>query len=234
MTKTARISLPLIDAAQALKHVTVNETAAMVDALLPGTVRSRVSDVPAAPVDGDAFIVPDAATGSWAGHDGNVALFLNGGWVFCTPWVGWRVFCEDEARHCVYSGAWREDVMVLSAGGAATLGRIIEIDHVLSSGTVSVVASAIPDKFCAIGVTARVISAIGGASAWSLGVSGDASRYGSGFGVGLGAHAVGLTASPQTYYGGTDIVITSSGGAFSGGEVRLAIHGFAIVPPDQV
>ena len=76
-----------------------------------------------------------------------------------------------------------------------------------------------------------MIGAIGGATNWSLGVSGSPDRYGSGFGVGLDAWAHGVTGSPLAYFGGSTLLLTAAGGNFTGGTVRLAVHYLDIAPP---
>lgn len=233
MDKTARLNLPLVDAAQAQKHVTVNETAALVDALLPGSVLSRSVDVPATSADGDAYIVPAGAAGAWSGEDGKVALYLNGGWVFVPAWQGWRLWVEDEAAYCVLHFDWVANLQACSPAGAAVFTEVTELDHSVA-GASSLIGGAIPDKAVVIGVSGRVIEAIDGATGWSLGVAGETARYGSGYGVALNSFAEGVTGQPQTYYGATDLVLTASGGAFSGGRVRIAIHCLRIAAPAAV
>ena len=119
--------------------------------------------------------------------------------------------------------------------GSRALGRVLEIEHVLASASSSTVAGAIPDKFVVLGITARVITAITGTGGgWSLGVPADTGRYGVGLGVTQNAYAHGVTGQPQTYYGGTDLVLSAGSSAFTGGAVRLAIHGWSIEPPLMV
>ncbi|MEM7239109.1 MAG: DUF2793 domain-containing protein, partial [Pseudomonadota bacterium] len=81
---------------------------------------------------------------------------------------------------------------------------------------------------------ARVIEAIAGATDWSLGVSGDPTRYGSGFGTALNSIAEGVTGQPVTYYGGEPVEITSTGGAFTAGRLRIAIHFQSVRAPRAV
>ena len=75
------VTFPMLPSARAsltspVSPSEVNETSALVDALLPGSVLSRSVDVPATSADGDAYIVPAGATGAWSGEDGKVALYL--------------------------------------------------------------------------------------------------------------------------------------------------------------
>ena len=232
MSETPRFAMPLLDAAQAQKHVTVNEALMRADVLGAGRVEDRhLTEPPATPLDGHAHIVGAGATGAWAGRDGELALFLNGGWEFVVPWDGCTVWVAAErTRLTRLGGVWTQEQGGISPGGAATMARIAEIDHVVA-GAVSTTAPVIPDKAVVLGVTGRVLAAITGASGWSLGVAGSPDRYGAGYGTGAGAYAHGVTGQPQAYYGGTPLVLTAQGGAFAGGTVRLAVHLLELQPP---
>ena len=236
MSDTARFAMPLLDAAQAQKHVTVNEALARVDALAAGQVRS-VGDTtpPTAPSEGDMHAVGTAATGAWAGQDGDLAIFANGGWLFVQPWTGARIWDVATGAALVFNGAdWIGTGDPASPAGAATVAEILEIDHLVGSGPSSTVAGAIPDKAIVLGVTGRVTEAITGASGWKLGTADGTDRYGSGLGVARNALAHGVSGSPLAYYGGTDLVLTAEGASFSGGRVLLAIHLTRLVPPAAV
>jgi Protein of unknown function (DUF2793) len=235
MSDTPRFAMPLLDAAQAQKHVTVNEALMRADLLGAARVEERGrSAPPAAPADGEVQIVGAGATGDWAGHEAELALSLNGGWAFVAPWSGCTVWVAAERTRLTWDdGAWVAGHLGGSPGGAATLGRVIEVDHALS-GAVSTTAAVIPDKAVVLGVTGRVVAAITGATAWSLGVAGSPDRYGAGYGTAAGAYAHGVTGQPQAYYGATPLTITSSGGAFTGGMVRLAVHVLELGPPAAV
>lgn len=233
MPDTPRFAMPLLDAAQAQKHVTVNEALSRADALSAGRVERRdLTAPPAAPADGDVHIVGAGATGDWAGQDGALALYLNGGWEFVAPWDGAAVWVAAERRRVTWGGgAWVEGRAAGSAGGAATLMRVVETEQALT-GAATVTAAVIPDKGVVIGVSGRVVEAITGAAGWSLGVAGSPDRYGAGYGVAAGSFTQGVTGQPQAYYGATALEVTAEGGAFTGGTVRLAVHLMEIVPPD--
>ena len=96
MADTSNLNLPLIAAAQAQKHITVNEALVRLDGLTQLRLLSRTADVPASASDGQSFGVPNGATGAWAGQDGAVAIFSKGGWVFASPVTGWRAYIVDE------------------------------------------------------------------------------------------------------------------------------------------
>lgn len=233
MAETPRFALPLLEAAQAQKHVTVNEALARADALAAGRVESLgTATPPASPAEGAVHGVGAGATGAWSGRDGRLALFRNGGWDFADPFPGQRVWDAATGTGWLFDGTgWVEGALAGAPGGAATQARVVEIDHTVAPGPTSATAAIIPDKAIVLGVTGRVTGAIGGAAAWSLGVAGAPQRYGSGQGVAAGSLAHGVTGQPTAYFGGTGLLLTAEGGDFTGGTVRLAVHFLALAAP---
>ncbi len=106
--QTPRLSLPYIQAAQAQKHVTHNEAIEQLDMLVQLTVVDFGATTPSAsPVDGEAWEVGTGATGAWAGHDGQIASWRNGGWAYVTPAPGWRAYSTALEQILIYDGtAW--------------------------------------------------------------------------------------------------------------------------------
>lgn len=117
MDQTPRLSLPCIMPGQAQKHVTHNEAIQALDALVQAVVESRtVTAPPATPLSGEAYLVPAAATGAWAGHADELAVFQASAWLFHDPAPGWQVWCKaDQALLVFHAGAWTP----LAALGAA-------------------------------------------------------------------------------------------------------------------
>lgn len=234
MSNTANLELPLVAAAQAQKHVTVNEALSLLDGLCQMTFES-VSDAmpPASVIDGALYAVPGGAGGSWAGQDGQLAVGSNGGWRFLAPKTGWKGWVKDIGQSIVFDGtAWQQGGVIVSDTGASTLGEIIEMDVVLTPGAFVDTTTVIPSGTVVIGVTARVLADVTGTmTSWRLGVSGSTDRYGSGLGLSSGSYAMGLTGQPQAYYGDTALRLEAEGGDFSAGEIRVAIHLLRLVPP---
>lgn len=227
MAETTRLSLPLIAAGQAQKHVTANEAFARLDALSQiELVEVDAVTPPVSPADGDCYGVGAGASGAWAGQDGTLASFVNGGWIFVTPRTGWSGWVASQASLARFDGvAWVAGAGALSANGAGFVHRTIEIDHAIGAGATSSLTGFIPANTVVYGITGRVITAIGGASSLSVGVAGSTDRYGSGIGTGAGSWLRGLTGQPQAYYADEDIVLTAAGGNFDGsGVLRLAVH----------
>ena len=111
MSNSNRLALPFIDAAQSQKHVTHNEAVVALDALVHLAVKARnVVAPPAAPVEGDRYLVPPGASGAFAGHADAIAAFDNGGWTFLAPKAGWRAYIESEGLFLLFDGATWKDV----------------------------------------------------------------------------------------------------------------------------
>lgn len=108
MDHTPRLSLPFIMPSQAQKHVTHNEAIEALDALVQPVVVSRaLTTPPASPLEGEAWIVAEAATGAWAGHGDEIAAWQSGAWRFLDPAEGWSVFVLADKTHCVFdAGTW--------------------------------------------------------------------------------------------------------------------------------
>ncbi len=227
MPETTRLGLPLLAAGQAQKHVTVNESLARLDSFVQLALTSVGSGVPpGSPAEGEAHGIGSGASGDWTGQDGQLAIFQNGGWEFVTPGTGWQGWLKATGTRVQFDGVdWIEGAGALSANGAGFVHRSVEVDHAVTAGGSSAVAAALPANAIVYGVTARVLSTIGGPSTLEIGVSGSTNRYGSGIGTGAGAWARGITGSPLTYYSDTDILLTAVGGSFDGsGQIRLAVH----------
>jgi hypothetical protein len=228
MSETPNFRLPLVQAGQAQKHVTVNEALARLDALAQMTLSSRSLAVPPVSAqEGAAFALPEGASGAWSGQGGNVALWLNGGWEFTEPREGWRAWIADEGAGAVFDGTdWLAGAVAVSSGGAGFRFQVVELDHQIAAGSESVTEPVIPSGSIVFGVTGRVITAFGGtATGFRVGV-GDASpdRYGSGIGTVAGAWFRGVTGTPLAYYADTPLTIRAENGTLGGGALRIAVH----------
>ena len=227
MPETTRLELPLLAAGQAQKHVTVNEGFARLDTMVQMALTSIGGVVPPpSPAEGEVHGVGTGASGDWAGRDGDLAIFQNNGWAFVTPGFGWQGWSVGSGTRVQFDGLdWVEGAGALSVNGAGFVHRTSEVDHAVAPGAISVVAGALPANAIVYGVTARVLTAIGGAATLEIGVAGSVDRYGSGIGTGVGAWARGLTGSPLTYFTDTDLLLTAQGGNFDGsGQFRIAVH----------
>ncbi|HHL22178.1 MAG TPA: DUF2793 domain-containing protein [Aliiroseovarius sp.] len=108
MSDTPNLALPLIESAQAQKHVTHNEALRTLDTLVQLAVVSKDQTTPpGAPVDGESHIVPTGATGAWAGQAGKLAVWQDTAWIFHAPKEGWTAWVADIDRQWSFDGtAW--------------------------------------------------------------------------------------------------------------------------------
>jgi hypothetical protein len=235
MAETLNLGLPLLAPSQAQKHVTVNEALARLDGMTQLVIASASQSAPpAAASEGAVYAVPSGATGDWSGHEGQLAIGSNGGWVFVTPQVGWRGFLAETGAHVVWDGAgWIENAVAVTPGRAHALIESVEFDHVIGAGTSSTTSFIIPQYAMVLAVTGRVKTAITGTlTSWELGVPGSTNRYGSGLSLVQGSWVIGMSGQPQAYYSDTPLLLTAAGGEFAGGELRLAVHMFRATPPE--
>ncbi len=227
MFETPRLALPLLQAAQAQKHVTVNEAMVRLDGLTQLDLLSASSlSPPSVAADGDCYAIPDGSTGAWTGREGKVAIYTNGGWVFVAPRVGWRAWIIDVSSSALFDGAdWMLGAVAISQNGAAMVHEVVEFDHVISAGATSVAVGAIPGSSVVFGVTGRVTQTFGGTlSGWQLGVAASADRYGNGLSFQTGSWVRGLSETPITYHDVENLILTPEGANFVDGSIRLAIN----------
>ncbi|WP_245238665.1 DUF2793 domain-containing protein [Methylobacterium platani] len=115
---TANLALPLLQAAQAQKHVTHNEALVALDTLVQLAVLDKDALAPpASPAEGDRYLIAGAApTGAWAGWAGRVVRYQDGAWRSFVPRPGWLAFVADEADLYTYTGvAWASFRSTLTA-----------------------------------------------------------------------------------------------------------------------
>jgi len=108
MTDTVNLGLPCIEGSQAQKHVTHNDALRILDTLVQLAVADRdLTAPPAAPTEGQRWIVKAGATGAWGGHDNAIAAWQDGAWQFSMPQPGWIAFVVDEGTLVTWNGtAW--------------------------------------------------------------------------------------------------------------------------------
>lgn len=78
--------------------VTLDGSRYKTDALVmpEAVISATVAAPPGAPDFGDAYLVAAGATGAWAGHEDEIAIFTARGWRFRTKQIGALVFVRDE------------------------------------------------------------------------------------------------------------------------------------------
>ena len=238
-----RLGLPYVVAAQAQKHIPINESLARLDALVQLAVESRaLAAQPVSPVGGGVWILPAAATGAaWAGQSaGTLMRFEAGAWESLVPAEGVLAWVKDENQIVAFDGAtwtplsttFRSTVAAASPNLANTRLEILE-QEVTLSGASTATSIVIPNRAIVLAVSTRTTVAITGAASYNCGVSGEASKFGGSLGVAKNASNVGVV-GPTAYYADTPVVLTAVGGNFVGGKVRVAIHVLRFDAPQSV
>jgi len=240
MTNTPNLSLPYLAAAQAQKHVTVNEVLSLIDALAQmAVVAVGTTTPPGTPAEGDRHIIGTGATGAWSGWDNSIALFSGGAWLRLIPQVGWMAWDVAAGELLVWNGsAWtalntamgllkRASSVRVAEGLASSATDMVVAEELLSNLSGASVTStiAIPNRAIVLGVSTRTVTAIAGATSYDCGIAGEISKFGGSLGIAAGSTNVGVI-GPQAFYSATPIILTANGGNFTGGAVRMAIHYF--------
>jgi hypothetical protein len=225
MTDTPRLSLPVIEAAQAQKHVTHNEALTLLDCLTQLAAESRsLAAPPASPSDGACYIVAASATGVWSGWDNQLALYSGGGWLRLAPVPGLKAWVRDERLTLTCEdGVWRDGIALTANGGRVTL-RAKEEEVTLTGAYVETTDAAfIPNRAIVLGVASRTTSAISGATSYGVGTASTGTQFGDLLGVALGSTNIGVV-GPTGIYADTRVRVTANGGSFSDGKVRLVVY----------
>ena len=116
-----RFSLPFLFAGQAQKELTVNEAHALADALLHCAIEGETASPPAAPSDGENWLVGAGASAEWAGQDGSIACRQAGTWLFVTPRDGMRILDRSTGQEIRYVAGWQAPSAPAAPAGGATI-----------------------------------------------------------------------------------------------------------------
>ena len=105
---SARLELPFLAVGQAQKEVTHNEALAVLDLAVQATVEAvGLNTPPAAPAEGQAWIVGPAPTGAWAGRADALAGWTGGGWRFVPAREGMAAWVANSGVSArFHGGSW--------------------------------------------------------------------------------------------------------------------------------
>lgn len=120
-SSTPNYSLPLLFAGQAQKEFFVNQSMSVIDALLQNSVVQSRGTPAATPSDGECYRVLSNATGEWAGHDDELALWIGSSWVFVTPSIGMSIFDKEAESLIRYENGWVTAVTPSLPNGGTTI-----------------------------------------------------------------------------------------------------------------
>lgn len=233
---TPRLGLPYVVAAQAQKHIPINESLARLDGLVQLAVESRsVAVQPASPVSGAVWIA------AWAGPPaGTLMRFEAGAWEALAPSEGVLAWVKDENQVVAFDGAawvplsatFRSTIAAQTPNLANTRLEVLE-QEVTLSGASTATSIVIPNRAIVLAVSTRTTAAITGAASYNCGVSGDTSKFGGSLGAAKNSSNIGVI-GPTAYYADTPVLISAVGGNFTAGKVRVAIHVLRFDAPASV
>ncbi|MCF2514582.1 DUF2793 domain-containing protein [Sphingomonas sp. G124] len=113
MDQTPRFALPHLYPGQTQKEWFHNEALQRIDVLLcPAVDGPAMTSPPASPAVGACFLIASGATGAWAGKDGSLAAFTDGGWRFVAPVEGAQVLDRSSGQSVIYrEGSWETGIV---------------------------------------------------------------------------------------------------------------------------
>lgn len=118
---SSRYALPLLFAGQAQKEFFINEALCRADSLLHPAIEGEQDTPPAAPLDGQSWLVGPSPTGLWAGRTGKLACYQTGSWVYATPRDGMQIFDRAAGQRIHYAGAWKRPAAPLAPAGGSVI-----------------------------------------------------------------------------------------------------------------
>lgn len=104
---TPRLGAPELVSAQATPETTVNEQIRYLESGVGHFVLEDrdLSTPPGSPSDGQSYLVAGTGTGTWTGHDGDIAYYLNTAWIFINVIEGFTFWVKDENKFLVATSA---------------------------------------------------------------------------------------------------------------------------------
>lgn len=123
MSQTHNLDLPTWEEGNTQPDLVFNQLLYIVDALLKTGVEDILAAPPGSLTEGQTWIVDDSATGAWAGHDGEIAQAVTGGWNFIVAQDQWAMRVKSEDATYRFDGsAWSPD-----GGGTSTQDVAIQV-----------------------------------------------------------------------------------------------------------
>lgn len=113
MAITTKYGLTLMSSDVVKASELFNEATLVFDALVNATALSATDTAPpASPALGDLYLLPAGCSGAWAGHDQDIAIYVNG-WRFLAGPLGAFVWVVDQAKTFkldAVTGTWVEHI----------------------------------------------------------------------------------------------------------------------------
>ncbi len=102
----------------------MNQSLAILDALMPRAVVATLAEPPLQPEEGGCYLVAEPAAGDWSAKAGQLALSIGGSWHFIAPGEGMLIFDRGAGRWLCFLDGWQ------SAGtpSAPNGGSVIDVE----------------------------------------------------------------------------------------------------------
>lgn len=116
---TPRLGAPELVSAQATPETTVNEQIRYLESAVGHFVLEDrdLSTPPGSPVDGTSYLVAGTGLAGWAGHDGDIAYYLNTAWIFINVQEGFTFWVKDENKFLVATSSSTFQEFATTTGG---------------------------------------------------------------------------------------------------------------------
>jgi hypothetical protein len=118
-------------------------------------------------------------------------------------------------------GASVQQQVAQGANGAAIQFQVIE-QIVTLSGVSTTASVPVPANCIVLACGMRVLSAVTGAPSFGVGVSGSPTQFGGSLAISAGSTNYGIV-GPYGCYSATNLIVTATSGAFTGGTLRLSL-----------
>lgn len=210
------LSLPYLAPSQAQKHVTHNEALQRLDILVQLRVQEfDATQPPAVPGEGEVYATGTGALAAWAGHDGQLAAFTDGAWLFIDPLEGWTATDVATGEGRVWqTGAWVAlPLDNLDSLGIATTADATNRLAVASGATLFThdgaghqmkLNKAAPGDTGTLlfqtGWSGRAEMGLAGDDNWSIKVSDDGASWQTALRINAATGAVGIGLEPNDHY----------------------------------
>lgn len=108
LDESNNLALSFIQPSQSQKHVSFNETVAILDSLVHLTIDAQATQPPVSALPGARFIVSANPASEWGGHEGHIAVREEDGWSFLEPREGFLAWFRHENGLRIFSNSeWR-------------------------------------------------------------------------------------------------------------------------------
>jgi len=118
---TLNAALPLLLSGQSQKEFFVNQSLAILDALLPMAVEAVQNEPPIDPEDGVCFVVGTAGAGDWSDQSDHIAIRIAGSWHFVGPSEGMAIHDRTTNQSLFYSTQWNRITAPATPSGGAVI-----------------------------------------------------------------------------------------------------------------